>query len=78
MRIITDNLPHSTRNSSLYCVWVPVHDNGRERLAAIWIDRAMTVFKSCAPESANGTGTDGIVYEQEESEAEKLGSVIEE
>ena len=78
MRIITENLLNPTPNSSLYCVWVPVHDNGHERLAAIWIDRAMTASKSCAPESVNGTSTGGIVCEQEESEAEKLGSVIEE
>jgi hypothetical protein len=54
---ITENLWNSTRDSNLYCVWVPVHDDGGDRLAAIWIDRAMTAFKSCAPETSDGIGT---------------------
>ena len=34
---ITENLWNSTRDSSLYCAWVPVHDDGGDRLVAIWI-----------------------------------------
>jgi hypothetical protein len=56
MRNITQNLWNSTRDSGLYCVWVPVHDDGGDRLVAIWIDQALTAFKSCAPESSDGIG----------------------
>jgi hypothetical protein len=54
---IMENLWNSTRDSSLYCVWVPVHDDGGDRLVAIWIDRDLTAFKSCAPETSDGIGT---------------------
>ncbi|HWY06797.1 MAG TPA: hypothetical protein VNY24_08035 [Candidatus Acidoferrales bacterium] len=53
---ITENLWNSTRDSSLYCVWVPVRDDGGDRLAAIWIDPALNAFKSCAPETSDGIG----------------------
>jgi hypothetical protein len=76
MRHITQNLLNSTRNSNLYCVWVQVQDEGRERLAAIWIDRAMTAFTPCARESTSGIGTAAIVAEREEKEEEKLGNAI--
>jgi len=50
MRNFTETLFNSTPNPNLYCVWVPVQDEGRCRLTAIWIDRAMTAFTS------DGTG----------------------
>ena len=46
MRNITENLLTFAGTSNLYCVWVPVQDEGRSRLTAIWIDRAMTAFTS--------------------------------
>jgi hypothetical protein len=58
MRNITKKLEDSTRGSNLYCVWVPVHDDAGNRLVAIWIDRAMTAFKSCAPQTLDGIGPD--------------------
>jgi hypothetical protein len=67
---------NSTRSSNLYCVWVPVQDGGRERLAAIWIDQAMSAFKSCAPEITDGIDTSAIATEQEEREEERLGNAI--
>jgi hypothetical protein len=51
MRNVIENLLNFAETSNLYCVWVPVQDDGRGRLAAIWIDRAMTAF------TADGTGT---------------------
>jgi hypothetical protein len=57
MPSITENLWNSTRDSSLYCVWVSVHHDGGDRLVAIWIDPSMTAFKSCAPEISHGIGT---------------------
>jgi hypothetical protein len=65
MRNITENLWNPTTGSSLYCVWVPIHDGGGDRLAAIWIDPAMTAFKSCGPEITDGIGLAAIVAEQE-------------
>jgi hypothetical protein len=54
MRNFTKNLGNFTNGSGLYCVWMLVHDDGGDRLAAIWIDRALTAFKSCAPETSHG------------------------
>jgi hypothetical protein len=65
MRNITEKLWNPTTGLSLYCVWVPVHDEGGDRLVAIWIDPAMTAFKSCAPEITDGMGMAAIVAEQE-------------
>ena len=56
MRNITENLWNSTRGSNLYCVWVPVHADGGDRLVSIWIDPALTAFKSCAHETPDGIG----------------------
>jgi hypothetical protein len=53
MRNVTENFGNFTNGSGLYCVWMPVHDDGGDRLAAIWIDRAMTAF-TCAPETSHG------------------------
>jgi hypothetical protein len=44
MHNFIENLLNATPSSNLYCVWVPVEDEGRGRLRAIWIDRAMTAF----------------------------------
>jgi hypothetical protein len=46
MSNITENLENSTTGSSLYCVWVSAHDEGGDRLVAIWIDPALTAFKA--------------------------------
>jgi len=54
MRNIAENVWNSTRGSGLYWVWVSVHDVGGDRLVAIWIDPALTAFKSCTPETSNG------------------------
>jgi hypothetical protein len=54
MRNFNENLFNFTGSPNLYCVWVPVHDHAGDRLVAIWIDPAMTAFKSWAPETWNG------------------------
>jgi hypothetical protein len=70
MRNVTEDLWNSTRRSDLSCVWVSVQDSvqdkGRERLAAIWIDRAMTAFTS------EGTGTAAIRFAEHQEEALEL------
>jgi hypothetical protein len=65
MRNIAEKLRNRITDSSLYCVWVPEHDDGGDRLVAIWIDPAMTAFKSCAPEITDGIGMAAIAAEQE-------------
>jgi hypothetical protein len=44
----------STTGSGLYCVWVRVYENGRDRLVSIWIDPSSTAFKSRLQEGSNG------------------------
>jgi hypothetical protein len=53
----TENLGDSTTGSSLYCVWVPVHDEGGDRLVSIWIDRALTAFEAQMQEGTYETCT---------------------
>jgi hypothetical protein len=72
VRQIAENLLNFTRNSNLYCVWVSAKDNGRERLVAIWIDRAMTAFKLCATEIAGEIGMAGIAAEHQQGEEGKF------
>jgi hypothetical protein len=44
MRNLAPNFWNSTAGSDLYCVWVPVHEDGRDPLVSIWIDPAATPF----------------------------------
>jgi hypothetical protein len=44
MRNLTNNCQNATR-PSLYCVWVPLHDDGGAPLVSIWIDPTMTAFE---------------------------------
>ena len=62
MHNIAEKLLNFTKTSNLYCVWVPVQDDGRGRLAAIWIDRAMTAF------SADGTGAAANCFTEHQEE----------
>jgi len=48
------NFTNSSTGSRLYCVWVRVHDNARDRLVSIWIDPARTAFKSRLREASCG------------------------
>ena len=48
-----ENFFSTTRSPSLYCVWVSMCNHAGDRLAAIWIDPAMTAFQSCAPEASH-------------------------
>jgi hypothetical protein len=57
MRNIMDDFYNSATDSGLYCVWVLVHDDRGDRLVSVWIDRAMTAFKSSAPVTPDGAGT---------------------
>jgi hypothetical protein len=57
MRNITENFYNSATDSGIYCVWVPVHGDRGDRLVSIWIDRAMTAFKSVTPETSDQADT---------------------
>ena len=48
------NFSNSSTGSRLHCVWVPVHENGRDRLVSIWIDPARTAFKSGLQDASRG------------------------
>jgi hypothetical protein len=82
MRNITENLWNSTRGSNLYCVWMPVHTDGGDRLVSIWIDPALTAFKSCAHETPDGIGaaaTRFAGHQEKDADlfaAERLTSVL--
>ena len=54
MRNFNEELLNFTRNSNLYCVWVPVQDDAGDRLEAIWVDPAMSAFPSFAAKVSNG------------------------
>jgi hypothetical protein len=43
-----------TTGSGLYCVWVRVYDNGRDRLISIWIDSAANRWKSQLERASGG------------------------
>ena len=70
MHNIAENLSNFTRTSDLYCVWVQVQDDGRGRLAAIWVDRAMTAFTADGTSAAEvqailtSTGRQNVLLEQ--------------
>jgi len=63
MHNIAENLSNFTRTSDLYCVWVQVQDDGRGRLAAIWVDRAMTAFTADGT-ILTSTGRQNVLLEQ--------------
>jgi hypothetical protein len=54
MFIFSRNFSNSSTGSRPYCVWVPVHENGRDRLVSIWIDPARAAFKSRLQEASGG------------------------
>jgi hypothetical protein len=56
MRNTTENLENFATGASLYCVWVPVHDDKGDRLVSIWIDPALTAFKAQMEETTYEIG----------------------
>jgi hypothetical protein len=39
-----------TTRSSLYRVWLPLHNDGKAPLISIWIDPSLCAFESCCEE----------------------------
>jgi hypothetical protein len=67
------NFSNSSTGSDLYCVWVQVHDNARDRLVSIWIDPARTAFKSRLQEASCGIDEPaGPFGRQEETDVDRL------
>ena len=62
-----ENLKNTAGSSGLYCVWVPVEDEGRGRLAAIWIDPAMAAF------TLDEAGTAAIYTPEHKEDVDLLG-----
>ena len=46
MRNFAPNSLNFKSGTGLYCVWVRVHEDGRDRLVSKWIDPASTTVKS--------------------------------
>jgi hypothetical protein len=74
MRNLTNNCQNATR-PSLYCVWVPLHDDGRAPLVSIWIDPAMTAFERQQRHEDTGLyGVgDGAIADEIEDKRRSLG-----
>jgi hypothetical protein len=67
------NFSNSSTGSGLYCVWVQVHDNARDRLVSIWIDPARTAFKSRLREASCGIDPAASPFgRQEENDVDRL------
>jgi hypothetical protein len=45
MNISKKDSERFTSRSGLYCVWVPLRDDGKAPLVSIWIDSSMTAFE---------------------------------
>jgi len=52
MNIFKNDSEGFTSRSGLYCVWVPLRDDGRAPLVSIWIDSSMTAFELQAQQDA--------------------------
>ena len=63
----------STTGSGLYCVWVRVYDNGRDRLISIWIDSAANTWKSRVERASGGIEPAATPFAlQERNDADRL------
>ena len=62
MTNFTTNCRDFTTRSSLYRVWVPLHDDGKSPLISIWIDPYLRAFDSCADGKTleHGMGTSSV------------------
>ena len=60
----------------LYCVWVPLHDDGKAPLISIWIDPTMTAIeKYDRDESGEFTAiNEGAVSEEIEDQLERIAA----
>jgi len=54
MTRVTSNFQNHSTRPDLYCVWVPLRDDGRPPLISIWIDSKMTALER--KPSQEGTG----------------------
>jgi hypothetical protein len=67
------NFSNSSTGSRLYCVWVRVHENGRDRLVSIWIDPAANTFKSRLERASGGTEPAATAFgRREENDVDRL------
>lgn len=46
MAHLTNDFRKSSAGSRLYCVWVPLHDDGRPPLISIWTDSKMSALET--------------------------------
>lgn len=71
MTVFNLNVTDRKTAPGLYCVWVPVRNDGRTQLISIWVDPKMAVFERCdqdhiADHAASATQTEEATTEQTE------------
>jgi hypothetical protein len=77
MRTITDTSWDFATRSSLYHVWVPLHDDGKAPLVSIWIDPALTAFRSLRQETTANPLTGQEANDADPLAAEHVTSILE-
>ena len=72
----TINFTKLNERRGLYCVWVPLHDDGKAPLISIWIDPTMTAIERChRDESGELTAiNEGAVSEEIEDQLERIAA----
>jgi hypothetical protein len=64
MNNFTNNSAKFTERRGLYCVWVPLHNDGKAPLVSIWIDPTMTAFEQ-HPQSGELAGPSEVTIVEE-------------
>ncbi|HXP22769.1 MAG TPA: hypothetical protein VN807_01465 [Candidatus Sulfotelmatobacter sp.] len=60
----TNNSAKFNDRKGLYCVWVPLHDNGNAPLISIWIDPTMTPFDPRQQSGELAGISEGVISEE--------------
>jgi len=79
MTYLTNNFRSASTRTGLYCVWVPLRDNGRSSLVSIWADSRMTLLESGPLQESTGiaeTTEDAVAEETENPDSPSTVSTI--
>jgi hypothetical protein len=66
MNNFTNNSAKFTERRGLYCVWVPLHKDGKAPLVSIWIDPTMTAFEQHQQSGELAGISEGTIVEETE------------
>jgi hypothetical protein len=64
MNNFINNSPKFNDRKGLYCVWVPMHNDGNAPLISIWIDPKMTPFDASEKSSELAGISEGAASEE--------------